>query len=546
MVSENEKKELKNQEKILKNPEKYTAELLEFTNRHVTAEYNSNVSSNINININSDFKSNNDNLNSISNVDLSISSFKEVIAHESWLKYAMLSDNIGRYMISNSYQDKQGTYDKKKEEGIDNDDNDNNNTNINDDNINNDISDDNDDHYNIHNSNDINNNGYTNRSTPIRRIPFIEQTQGILESFFSLNNIAKTSNTTSNNSSSTSSSSNSSSASSCHNFETAGNNENNSDNCNSNNINSVSNNSKSMGISLALSPKELFYLYPNNRKNEVNGFHYNTNFNINNNTNYKKNQKQSNQNDFQNMNDINNEYEINNKINNETNIKNGVVLFLSGGTSINQNNHNFNSTKSENCNNENSNNNGNGEINTYDILQSIDWMGGNENLEIWDVACAIEFGKKLIPFLEGKNTVIHCGILFGIFHSGKSGVFPPVKTNSNNDDNDGNNGSTSDGRTANDVNSNTNNSSDNNTNNNSNNSGSKDEEIFISKCTDILKNINLSTKALKIANEILDASNRIMLNTQIALGQAPTKGKDICLFSSDVRCSFAIDKIHSN
>jgi hypothetical protein len=64
------------------------------------------------------------------------------------------------------------------------------------------------------------------------------------------------------------------------------------------------------------------------------------------------------------------------------------------------------------------------EICTPDILRTIDWLGGNGNIEVWDVAAAVEVGRKLAPLLEGKNPLISYPTLFDIFCYGRGALFP--------------------------------------------------------------------------------------------------------------------------
>lgn len=109
-----------------------------------------------------------------------------------------------------------------------------------------------------------------------------------------------------------------------------------------------------------------------------------------------------------------------------------------------------------------------------DMLQTIDWLGGRSNIEIWDVAAAIDFGRKIAPLLEGKIPLISYGTLLEAFISNPVDAFSVERS---------------------------------------------ERHVAPSKV------IALTPKALKVATEIVDVAHRIMSTIQVPVSPAPTGGK---------------------
>ena len=118
---------------------------------------------------------------------------------------------------------------------------------------------------------------------------------------------------------------------------------------------------------------------------------------------------------------------------------------------------------------------GNGaDVDVTDMLQTIEWLGGRSNVEVWDVAAAIEFGRKISPLVEGKNPTISCSTLLEAFISNSVDVF----------------------------------------------SVDRGDGYAIPN-----KTIALTAKALKIAVEIADIAQKIMNTIQLPVTPAPSGGK---------------------
>ena len=64
------------------------------------------------------------------------------------------------------------------------------------------------------------------------------------------------------------------------------------------------------------------------------------------------------------------------------------------------------------------------EVATADVETALSWLG-TDVAELWDVAAAIEVGKKIAPLLEGKVPTISYAALFQIFSGGAGVLLPP-------------------------------------------------------------------------------------------------------------------------
>ena len=118
--------------------------------------------------------------------------------------------------------------------------------------------------------------------------------------------------------------------------------------------------------------------------------------------------------------------------------------------------------------------------------------------QVWDVAAAVEVGKKMVPLLEGKTPSINYGSLFQIFAAG-SGIFSPPSSSSSP----------------------------------SSLSPSADSSELVPvpistprECPDSLKNFPLDPAIVKLVSDIVDASNRIVASVPLpATAPAPTGKK---------------------
>ena len=110
-----------------------------------------------------------------------------------------------------------------------------------------------------------------------------------------------------------------------------------------------------------------------------------------------------------------------------------------------------------------------------DLLRAIDWLGGSLNVEVWDVAAAVDFGRKIALLLEGKNPTISYSTLLDIFLTSPADAFAVDRSEG---------------------------------------------------CSRSSKSIPLSAKALKVASEIADISARILHSMHAAASPAPSGGKN--------------------
>ena len=114
------------------------------------------------------------------------------------------------------------------------------------------------------------------------------------------------------------------------------------------------------------------------------------------------------------------------------------------------------------------------DVDVADMLQTIDWLGGRSNVEVWDIAAAIEFGRKIASLVEGKNPTISCSTLLEAFISNSVEVFSVER---------------GDG------------------------------------CVFPNKSLALTAKALRVAIEIADISQRIMNIIQVPIAPIPSGSK---------------------
>jgi hypothetical protein len=62
------------------------------------------------------------------------------------------------------------------------------------------------------------------------------------------------------------------------------------------------------------------------------------------------------------------------------------------------------------------------DLTSADLMRTVDWVGGTEGIELWDVAAAIEAGRALAPLLEGKTPSVTYLALLDIFAFGSASV----------------------------------------------------------------------------------------------------------------------------